>query len=55
MKFHAVTNMAQRIGPFVSEACGIGRPADAEGIEDQEKGTRHSGLRSGRYTRQDSG
>ena len=41
-EFHVVADMAERVGALVAEARGVGRPADAEAVEDQEKGTRHS-------------
>ena len=49
---HAITDMAQRIGSFITEARGIGRTADAEGIEDQEKGSCHCVSASTRDARQ---
>jgi hypothetical protein len=54
-QFHVLADVAQRISTRVAEACGIGRPADAEGIENQEKGTWHCVSSSGRKAREDGG
>ena len=34
-------DMAERIGALVAELRRIGRPADADGIHDEENGARH--------------
>jgi hypothetical protein len=33
--------MAERIGAFIAIGCRIRRSADTEGIQNEEKGTRH--------------
>ena len=41
---HVLADVAQRVGALVTEGRGIGRTADAEAIEDQEKGAGHRTL-----------
>jgi hypothetical protein len=35
------SDMSERIGPRVAEETGVGRAADAEGIQNEEKCARH--------------